>query len=345
MGVSNETSGLLPLGKTANHELLQHENEKHHRPWPESLKGIIAAFMYMFSHVVSLSNIQKLQRRIPDLELQAFRCAAIVIICVVWMVVKQQAPSVAVQEIPVMVLYGFLVILGSIKEKFNCKKILCVALCLAGVIFVIQPWHGAIQKSVMENKHSKNCISLREKLCSMEWKIEVLLAKCKNYTQFGVNETSNPCESIKADMSTSKRTTGWQFMCTDCVSCWLESANTSTMSSQGKNDKIFELFLLQIPQEHSNVMGIIFVGFGGVSYVLVTSLFKKFPCVGENMVRSLFWSFVIGLTNSLILTFLVESPVWPQNSNDVTAVFVHCSASVCVWFFAIYLWLHCQHNF
>ena len=66
---------------------------------------------------------------------------------------------------------------------------------------------------------------------------------------------------------------------------------------------------------------------------MVASVFKKYPGIGEDILRSLFWSFIFGVINSLVLTFAVESPVWPEGVFDTVAVFVHSLASACMWVF------------
>ncbi len=345
------------------------------RPWLQSLKGILAGFVCVLCHIVGITNLQLLERRVPDLELQAFRCGGIVITCSIGMLIKQRSPMVPSSETPHLVLYICLAILASIsmyvgyafvpasmgqctqntsellsgllifwlcgQEKYSIKKIFAVFLCVVGVILTAQPWHEASQKPIVEKpdmemsplkNHSEDCMLQMGKLCADKRKI---LSKdrpvsCRNHTHLGTNDRSNPCESLLAKFTKKNKT---YFDCIGWLSCWSKLVAAEYQIgelSNGKNktnEKKIKLFLLTIPEEQGILTGIIILGVGGTIHSVITSVFKKYPGIGENIFRSLFWSFVFGVTSSLVLTFTLESPVWPKGGFDTVAVFVHSLAS------------------
>ncbi len=171
MGVLNESHRLLQQDKRAQStEVPVPQQEPQQRPCDKSLKGIVAALICVFAHVVGITSVQLLQRKIPDLELQVFRCCGIVITSLVWMLAKQTTLKVSWPDVPVMLLYGivtldatalyvgFALIPASAaqcagttccllsglliywfcgQEKFSCKRALLAMVCLVGATLVL----------------------------------------------------------------------------------------------------------------------------------------------------------------------------------------------------------------
>ncbi len=376
MGVSNEAKRLLGLDKRhSDPEAQQLENETQQRPWLDSLKGILAALLVVVNYVVSITNLQLLQRRVPDLELQAFRCAGVVTASIAWMFTKREMPTVPFPDVPVVLLHAVLLTLCSTavyigyslvpasaaectqatslllsglfifwmcgQERFSFKRAVFVMLCLVGVSLVIQPWHVVPQENNKTVSFWMNdtgdCILQMKKLCSMKNEIVSKLqsAKCRNYTQFKLNETTNLCVTLQTDPAVFEQNKKWQKKCIEWVSCWLLSSDTRNQKAIGngktKKNKKIKLLRLQIPDEFGTFTGIVFIVFGDVMHMLATAVFKKYPSVGDKMLRALFWSFLLGFTSSLLFTFFVESPVWPKSTFDTVASIVHSLASACIW--------------
>ncbi len=332
--------------------------------------------------MVGVTNVQLLQRRVPDLELQAFRCAGVIILCVVWMLVQQELPTIPLHDVSAVFLYGFLMTLSSTalyigfalipltaaqcaedtagllagliifwmcgQEKFSFLRVLCVALCLVGVTLVVQPWHEHFQKSTLHTcrNNSRDCILELEKFCSLERKLDFKFSStsCINHRKFPLSEAANPCEFIQTDCTTEKTHKFLEKKCTEWLSCLSVLADKEhhsiTNGTNNNNKTRTKLFLLEIPQHYQTMLGIMFAALSGTTYSLVAAIFKKYPCVGENLLRSLFWPFLFGLTSCLALTFVTEAPVWPQSAYDSVLVFVHCLASVGVFVFYLYSLQH-----
>lgn len=378
MRVTNESDRLLHLDKrSTDRESSQLESQTQSRPWVETLKGITASVLHILFHILGVTFVQLLQRRIPDLELQVFRCFGVVIACMIWLVVQQKQPTVPLPEIPALFLYAILVI-GSatatyigfalipasaaqcaedtselfsglfvfwvcVHERITPYKVVCVFLCIVGVVLVIQPWHCASKEPTLWlGNDTVSCLLQMENMCALN-KENTSFAHsvhCTNQTQFGINDTTHPCESISADSTRAKLFNELHFNCSEWISCFYGTkemrVNPAFVGSEKESENNIHLLHLQIPQKYSALIGYIFVVFAGVFYSLLAAVQKKSPSIAENIIRSLFWSFLFGFISNLALTFAVETPVWPESSFDTVAVFIQCVAAVGDWIF----WVH-----
>ncbi len=299
MDGSKESLRLLDMDKGSNSEGLDTDSTRRH--WVESLKGILAAFCNVISHITGVTSIQLLERRVPELELQVFRCIAIVTFCLLWIFCHHQSPSIPVLDRSATILYvsvvslettaiymGFaltpasaaqcamttvsmlcgLFIFGLCgKEKIGPVKVIFALLCTAGVILVIQPWHG--------HEHDQH-----------------------------------------------------------------ESASAGLTNHSMQTTKKAKLLLFNIPQVYLSTTGVIITGFGGSMYTVLTVVIKQNPCLSEYRFRSLFWAFGTCLVCSLLVTFILENSVLPENLFDIIAITVHCVTSVSSWFCLVYAMQH-----
>ncbi len=369
--MSKESHRLLHVdNRSEDAEASGLEHETQHRPWLQSLKGIIAAFLMVASQTMGVTSVQELQRRIPDLELQAFRCSGVVIACMVWMLIKQELPIVPMPDIPAMALYSLLVtILATATyigfalvalttaqctkstfellcglyifwlcrlERFSLLRVVFVMLCVAGVLLVIQPWHTTFPKSVeksIKNYSSGDCVLQMEKLCPLKSETDshVNSTSCEIQTH---NEPVNPCENLQLYsevVNTNKRV---PVNCSEWFPCWFSTAiHDPTMTDDKQKENKVQLFQIVLPQKYNSTIGILFAALGGIAHALVCVVLKKCPSVKDNVSRSLFWSFLLTFCCSVILTFIVESPVWPQASFDALLVSLHSLSAVFTWVF------------
>ncbi len=374
MGVLNESDRLLQQDKRAQStEAPVPQQEPQQKPWQQSLKGILAAIMYVVAHVVGITSVQLLQRRIPDLELQVFRCCGIVITSLFWMLAKQTTVKLPWPDVPVMLLYGIVVTLDATavyvgfalipasaaqsadttcsllsglliywfcgQERFSCKRALLAMVCLVGAILVLQPWDDTdrelTKETPMWSNHTEDCILQIQKLCSLKEHFpKVLLVKCRNHMQKMTN-WNEMCESLVSTSAAVDFEHDLNLSCTVWESCLFNSSDTrnyqSPVASKWQKEKKTVLFQQPIPQKYVTLTGVILVGFSGVTLSLLGAMFKKFECLHEDIWRSLFWSFLSCLICSVILTFVVEVPVWPRDSFDVVQVLIHASTSAVIW--------------
>ncbi len=97
-----------------------------------------------------------------------------------------------------------------------------------------------------------------------------------------------------------------------------------------------KLPLIDIPSDFLSLVGITISALGGGAQVCVALLFKKYSSLNEDTMRSLFWAFLLGLFISILLTFFLEEPKWPESVVDCVEVSMHCLASISIWLFALY---------
>ncbi len=102
--------------------------ETEEQPWKESFKGVVAGFTAVFFRVVGVTNLQLLERRIPDLELNAFRSAAVLCCCFLWMLCTQTLPRLKLSDVPTMSLCA--IVLSSVSLASNVSFALVPAATL-----------------------------------------------------------------------------------------------------------------------------------------------------------------------------------------------------------------------
>ncbi len=107
-----------------------------------------------------------------------------------------------------------------------------------------------------------------------------------------------------------------------------------------ESDFAVEFLFFKISPKYITTMGIFFALFAGLTTTLLTFSIKRNPCLSENRFRSMLWAFAVCLLCSLVLTFVLEDPVWPKTLFDTVAISVHCVASVTTWFFLVYAMEH-----
>ncbi len=359
------------------------EKKTRSRAWVQSLKGILAAFMVVVCHIAGVTNVQLLERTIPDMELNVFRCVAILLFCLGWMLAKQKLPRLPLCDIPTMLLYGFLLTLDSVttyigfalipaataqcaantvcllsalllftlcgKEKFSFLKVLFVLSCMAGVILVIQPWRdSSVEQIHMCNKTSDTLYFSGQhtnctKLVKTLCDFNVTCTNMSDVYGEDVYEVPDLCTHSDVNVSFFNQ----HVLCNRLISCWAEVSgkNRSHVKDCEQTDEIKAVLLLyEIPGEYIPATGICIAGTSGLAITLLSFVFKRYSCLNKNRCRALFWSFVFCFVISITLAVLLEELVWPDSVFDGVAVLVHCVASVLVWVFIVSSLLYISGN-
>ncbi len=199
------------------------------RPWLEASKGILVAFVCPVSHVIGATSVELLERRIPDFQLQAFRSFTIVLLTLIWISYGLQLPTVPFSDTVATVLNAFTITLGGTaiyisfalilvtaaqctsstfnllsgllifglcgKERIGPAKVLFVFLCIAGVVFVLQPWdgQGVNRSDSSDHVYTKSkCSIVVKTLCNFNMVNENKgnIDYCKNRLLVHQNETT-----------------------------------------------------------------------------------------------------------------------------------------------------------
>ena len=162
-------------GKALLDEPYEDENSKDEtRKQGNTLKGILSAFTYVFFCCISALSVQLIGKRVPDFELNAFRCAiTFVFYCLVAVIFIRKWPIVVRTEIISTGVISFLHLLQAIAhyvafailpvasvhcvslttqivtgvvffslfwtETLDLVKILAALICITGIVLVMQP--------------------------------------------------------------------------------------------------------------------------------------------------------------------------------------------------------------
>ncbi len=294
--------------------------------------------------------------------------------CLVWMLYHLQLPKVPRSEVSATVLFVVLLTLNSTcsfaltpaalvqcsaftmslvsgliifglsrQENISLVKVGFVMLCIAGVVFVIQPWHRKSTKQALEwsTKFAVNesCISIPCELYTTR-----NTDMCRNLSQPLPQQVMNICQN--QSIGTKSQTHLHQLkLCRNKTTCWIVSKLAGNyypkmLKMNDESDFAVEFLLFKISPRYMTTTGIFFALFAGLTTTLLTFSIKRKPCLSENRFRSMLWAFTVCLLCSLILTFILEDPVWPKTLFDTAAISVHCVASVTTWFFLVYAMEH-----
>ncbi len=231
------------------------------------------------------------------------------------------------------------------KEHIGHTKVVFAFLCIVGVVLVVQPWHTQVVKKgdiSMNVGVTSNCSSLVEELCNFK------LTKnntehsdlCDNQPEllaYLYQKTDNCDHHVSAVVNQTHFDTS--ELCYNLSMCGLASIDTSNktiLDPKMNTPEDAKFLLFHIPPGFLTTIGVVIAGFAGLMLTLLTFIVKQNPCLNDHRVRSLLWAFIVCLVCSLLLTFLVENPVWPHTLFDIIAVAIHCLASVSTWFLFMY---------
>ena len=281
--------------------------------YPESVKGIIAVFSAVILYTASATCVQLLERRIPDLELNAFRCGIPLIFYSIGFIMMQRWPMIDRSEIGSTLLYslagssskmgefvavtflpaaavsclystsritfGLLLFSLLLKEGVTVKKTLFAVMCVCGVILVVQPWmefrtYDLTDRGNLSQHGTKN-----------------YSAKFTGHKE--VNASNVPTASEKSTGNFTK-----------------ESIGTGLVSE---------------------IVGYIAAVSGGILMASEVVIVKRNPYINEKIVEILFWGWSTCTALSLILTFIIETPVLPSNWFDVSMVTIHSVTCAAIW--------------
>ena len=199
-------------GKALLDELHEDNNSQDEtRKQGNTLKGILSAFIYVFLSVISAISVQLIGKRIPEFELNAFRCGMpLVLYCLVAAIFIRKWPTVVRTEIVSTGVISFLHFLQSIthyvafailpvasvhcvslttqivtgvvffslfwSEKLDLVKILAALICVTGIVLVMQPEFIFVKNTTCLNYTTNSTVlpNKEPKLIHHEWTLDVL---------------------------------------------------------------------------------------------------------------------------------------------------------------------------
>ena len=300
-----------------------------------SVKGLVAAFSVVILHAASATCVQLLQRRIPDLELNAFRCGIPLMFFSIGLIVTRRWPVVEKSEIGVTLLYslvgssckmgefvavtflpaatvsclfstssiifGLLLFALLLKESVTVQKLLFAAMCICGVILVVQPWKELRTHGIYFKDRGHLSVDGTEGYLAT-------LTGHVNSTE-GVRLETN-FDHLQVNVS-GKATT----------------PETTTVNFTKTSTRVALV---------SKILGYTAAAAGGILLASEVIIVKRHPYIHEHILETVFWGWSTSTTIYLILMFTIETPVLPSNWFDIVMVIIHCSTCAVIWPLSIY---------
>ena len=268
------------------------------------VKGIFTACLWVIFMVISIVSVQLLERRIPDFELNAARCALPFLLSIIVILTRRQLPVIAREEIVSTTWYSIL--------SFICSVTLYVASSLLPV------------SSVQSVSQTSNIVSgiilfylfLEDRPTLQVW-ISTLMC------------TGGVLLVIQPSFIFHHTTPAGNYSTIPLLSRGINGNSETTDLLNGLNsisaDQNHIVYtLLQIMKYSLPVAN-------GLSMTIDIVVVKKRPYLSENITEVLFWCFLSNTVLSFVVMFIWETPVLPSNWFDTLLVSLHCLAYVFIW--------------
>ena len=318
------------IGHKETEGILEKKEDSERKGCVYRFKGVVAGFGAVMFYVSSGTCVQLLNRRIPDFELNTIRSAVSLLAYSSYLLITGKWPVVPRDMIAVTLMYILASFLNSLgyytavsllpaacevslqntitvlaglvlfsvfwKEKITLWKLVYAALCIVGVVMVVQP-------KFMSLCSTDNTKVLTEELNDVNATTE--LFNHVNYTMDHVTD------------STPKGILGKLYGST--------SFSPFNGSTRGNNNCTQPDSLLR------TTVGFIVVIITGVMLSVCVLITIRNPCITENILQVLFWTFMMSTVISAVVMFALETPVLPSNVFDTVMVTMHSFLCAGVW--------------
>ena len=277
--------------------------------------GIVAIFLTVILFCTSATCVQLLERRIPDLELNTSRCGVTFIFYIIGLIVIKRWPMIDRSEIGTALLFTMFA------TGAGLFTFVAVTFLPAAAVFC---------------NSSTSTIAAGLFLFALCWTEKIMLKKVlfAGLCVCGVILVIQPWIQWEPYGSTEKKNASDTVLHT-----MNETTFTTIKSSHETTDTTGETFETSscLCEDHrnrttkpGNVSGILsqIVGYtasvsSGTFLALEVLVVKRNPYINEHPLETLFWGWTAGTTASLILMFIIETPVLPSNWFDISMVTIH----------------------
>ena len=292
-----------------------------------SFKAVLATFAQVLLFVASATSVQRLERRIPDLELNTFRNAVPALLYTLGILFTRNFPAIHRDQIMIIfsytvvtfinglfffiavtllpagtvssvvntscILFGLAAFALCLNERIPPRAVLSSIFCVCGVIFIIQPWTQTSDKSM------------------------------------NMNMTATTIAPIAMATAPTMITTLTPTTLTVNI-------RNSDSLIKGKEIHGKAPFAKMYHGPFPPVLGYAFAVLSGVTLSLDVLLVKRNPYFNEHILEVLFWIFVSNTCFSFVIMCFVETPVLPSNWFDVGMVTIHALSYAAIWPLYIY---------
>ena len=258
-------------------------------------KGYLAVFLYLVCVVASASSVQLLENRIPDFELNSFRCATPFIFSALAIIVTRNWPIIERSEISSTILYSVLCLLAAITMYAAATF-----LPLASVQCIVQT----------VNITSGMCLFY----LLLDDKMDIYVLMSALMCIGGVILVIQPSFMFNNEKSSHKATDKFE----------ISAENNDTLGSRN---------LILSADGHLPIQMLKYLLPTATGLVLTFDivLLKKRPYLSEHITEVLFWCFLQNTILSLVLMLLLETPVLPNNWYDIILIAFHCVSYLAMW--------------
>ena len=282
--------------------------------------GVLAAFTWVILMVISTAAVQLLERRIPDLELNAARCAFPFMLLAIGALARRQFPVIPREEIGSVALYSILSLLSSL-AIFVSATLLPVS-SVQSLTETSNIASGVILFYVFLDDKPTLPVLVSALMCSCG----VLCVIQPSFIFTHKNRTNEELLSVSSRDN--------ETMVSSVVSY---SNLTNVSTTNGSSVDNYGHTLLEI-------LRYIFPVARGLIATMDVIVVKKRPYLSDNVKEVLFWCFFTGTVLSLIISFIWENPVLPSNWFDVILVSLHCVGYIFVYPIYLYALKHVSAN-
>ena len=268
------------------------ENESNEKAYLKKATGVIAVSLAILLFSSSATCVQLLERRIPDLELNAFRSGIPLLLYTTGLLIMRRWPVidrskiaatlayslgiscaglsqfVAVSFLPAAAAFcvcctsgivcGIFIFALCRNETVTLKKVMFAGLCVCGAILIIQPWMQLEVYNENGTTEKENLYTLNKTLCSLE----------------------NPSPKINDEIGTTSES--------DIIPC--EQNGSQSLKRPQINNKG------TLGQKSSSVRLVsVIVGYSaavshGIFLGLYVLVLKKYPYLNQHPLDTLFWA-------------------------------------------------------
>ena len=294
----------------------------------DTLKGIIAAFVMVLLWATSAAAVQLLERRIPDVELNTFRCATPFLACATLNLISREWPLIQREEIGATVLYIVDIFISALfyfvaisllpaalvacitytssvvsalflfslcwNEQITMRNVMFALISVLGVVMVIQPWQPNSDNMGVTNV----TLNIQNGSHALLLDQEIKLGKTP-----AIREEGN--------------------------------FTTLSLAFTGTEDKDSNTSVLH------DIIGYTFSFISGITLTLELLIIKRNPFLGD---QHLFWAFLTNTLLSAAFMLALETPVLPSNWFDATMVTIHSVECALLWRLYIYAPKHISGN-
>ena len=284
---------------------------KDKRKCTDQLKGTLVAFLVVFKYAASGVSVQVLERRIPDLELNAIRNGGACILYLIVLLSRGRYPYVPRR------IFGGLAVYTLVTTM--CSAIIFISMAMVPVSAAqsLQQTAQIISGILLFTLILKEKVTIRILLSSLLCIAGIMLVIQPNFL------------FPKMDLSESESLNGTILF-------------TNTTENTDNKDNGF--FGYQLDDNKSQVIGHVIAAISGIFVTLDVLVTKYNTSFADYLFEIPFFALFAGTLLSTIGMLILETPTLPNNWMDVLYISIHTFSYTLLWPLYIYVFQYISAN-